>query len=256
MLSVTPRLQAAPFEAQPIIPEAKPRGGFWWTLGWYAVARLAYMACFAPFFLIEMTSSDLLGGPTAAALLKSIGEVASVAVTILVFIIAARRAGWSVRGDLGLVWPQWQHIPIGLGLMTVPLLVYFGLEFMSPRDEWDSEFIKEFIAARDNPTTFVLLWISTVIITPILEETAYRGFVLRGWIASPLDVAGAILLRSMFFAVLHLQFNASTLISLLVGGCLLGVMRCFSGSIVPCVLMHAAWNAMALLMLTSMLEPG
>jgi membrane protease YdiL (CAAX protease family) len=126
--------------------------------------------------------------------------------------------------------------------------LHFGVEYIFPRSEGDSEFIKEFNAATG--AALVLLWISTAIITPTLEEIGYRGFLLRGWIASRLGIAGAILLSSMLFAAAHLRFDAPTLTSLLVGGCLLGVMRCFSGSIVPCVLMHAAWNAMVMVMLT------
>jgi len=251
MLSVTPTLQATSFEPEPqtIVPKAKPRGGFWWTLGWFVIAGLTGAACVAAFIAFEEAWSELSSRQISADICRSIEEIASVSAMIFVLIVAARRVGWSVRDGLGLVWPHRRYILIGLVLFVGNVLFEFALDDILPEPEETPAFVKEFRAASGHPISLALLWVSTVIIAPIWEEIACRGFLLRGWIASPLGVAGAIVLTSLLFAVAHLQFNAHAMVSLFVSGFLLGVMRWISGSLVPSMLMHAAWNTMVMIML-------
>jgi membrane protease YdiL (CAAX protease family) len=213
------------------------------------IAFLAFVACLAPSIVFEEAWNGLARGPIHAAIRRSLEEVASISVMIMVLVVAARRAGWSVRDGFGLIWPHWRYILIGLGLLVANVVLDFALDDILPAPEEIPASIEEFRAARGNPISLALFSVSTVIIAPVWEEIAYRGFLLRGWIGSPLGVAGAIALTSLLFAATHLQFNAHAMVSLFFSGFLFGVMRWISGSIVPSIVMHAAWNTMVLIML-------
>src|SRR5262245_57998175 len=163
MLSVTPTLQATSFEPEPqtTIPEAKPRGGFWWTLGWFVIAGLTGAACVAAFVAFEEAWSELSSQQISADICRSIEEIASVSAMIFVFTVSARRAGWSVRGGLGLVWPHRRYILIGLVLLVGNVLLEFALDDVLPEPEETPAFVKEFRAAVGNPIALTLLWVST-----------------------------------------------------------------------------------------------
>src|SRR4051812_39653492 len=135
MLSVTPTLDATQFEPQPIVLEAKPRGGFWWTLGWFAVAGLALVSSIAAFIVFEEAWSELSSGQISADIRRSIEEIASVSAMIAVLVVAARRGGWAVRDGLGLVWPHWRYVLIGLGLVLANAVLDFALADVLPEPE-------------------------------------------------------------------------------------------------------------------------
>jgi membrane protease YdiL (CAAX protease family) len=234
----------------PITPKAHQSGGFWWTLCWFALAVLAFVASLAPFVVFDEVGGDRSGTPIDAAAWRFAEQVVSVAAVLLVLMIGARRAGWSLRGDLGLVWPHWRYLALGFVLTCAHVILDFGLDYILPSPERDSQLFKEFSDARDYPFALVLFWVSIIVITPVWEEIVYRGFILRGWSASPLGVTGAIVLSSAFFAVGHLQFDPHAMILFFVCGCLLALMRWLSGSIVPSILIHAGWSLIVIILLT------
>lgn len=89
-------------------------------------------------------------------------------------------------------------------------------------------------------------FISLVILTPIFEETIFRGLLFKGlrrkysfWIAA--------VASSLLFAVAHMQWNVA------IDTFALGLILCYlvekSGSIVPSILLHALKNCLAFLLL-------
>jgi membrane protease YdiL (CAAX protease family) len=80
--------------------------------------------------------------------------------------------------------------------------------------------------------------------TPIAEEVFFRGFVLQG-LANRWGFAPALVLSSAVFAALHLA--PALLLPVFVTGLLLGFLYLRTGSLWPCIAVHAAQNLVAVL---------
>ncbi len=80
--------------------------------------------------------------------------------------------------------------------------------------------------------------------TPIAEETFFRGFILRG-LANRWRFVPAIVASAAVFAALHLA--PALLLPVFVTGLLLGFLYHRTGSLWPCIAVHAAQNLVAVL---------
>jgi len=87
-----------------------------------------------------------------------------------------------------------------------------------------------------------LLWLAVVIVTPIGEETLFRGFLFQGWFREPKDVWPAIILTSVVFALMHVQYDWFVIGQVFGFGVLLGWMRWVSGSTLLTMVLHALIN--------------
>lgn len=80
--------------------------------------------------------------------------------------------------------------------------------------------------------------------TPIAEETFFRGFILRGF-ANRWRLIPALVVSAAVFAALHLA--PALLLPVFVTGFLLGWLYHRTGSLWPCIAVHAAQNLVAVL---------
>ena len=87
-----------------------------------------------------------------------------------------------------------------------------------------------------------LLWIAIIIIAPAFEETFFRGFLLEGFRQSRIGNTGAIVLTALAWASLHVQYGAYELVTIFVGGVLLGIVRLKTGSLYSCFFIHSFFN--------------
>ena len=83
----------------------------------------------------------------------------------------------------------------------------------------------------------LLLYVS--ILTPVVEEVVFRGFVL--------DVASekysdwfAIFISALLFAIVHIE--AVSVINAFIGGIIYGYVRIRTGSLWPSIILHFLWN--------------
>jgi HAD superfamily hydrolase (TIGR01509 family) len=90
-----------------------------------------------------------------------------------------------------------------------------------------------------------LLWIAILICAPLGEEVFFRGFVIPGVSQSKLGAKGAVVVSAAAWASIHLQYDAHGIALIFVVGLLLGFVRLRTGSIYPCILMHALMNLVA-----------
>jgi membrane protease YdiL (CAAX protease family) len=91
-----------------------------------------------------------------------------------------------------------------------------------------------------------------LLVAPVLEELAFRGALLdlaqsllrRFGVADAGPVTCANLITSVLFAACHLPYQSVALsISVLLPSLLLGRVRELTASVLPCVLLHAWFNA-------------
>jgi uncharacterized protein len=89
---------------------------------------------------------------------------------------------------------------------------------------------------------FVLAFISLVIVAPVAEEVLFRGYLL-GKLRKHLPLWGAILVTSLLFAAVHLQWNVA--IDVFALSLVLCVLRVMSKSLWPSILLHMIKNGIA-----------
>jgi hypothetical protein len=134
-----------------------------------------------------------------------------------------------------------RELAIGLAAMAVFIPLADGLTLLSGR-----EIVPQFMVDAWNSARFLPFLIATLVIAaPVGEELVFRGFLYRGWAASRLGPAGAIVLISLLWSAIHLQYDLFQIAQIFAGGLLLGYLRWRSGSTLLTIVLHAVMNMVA-----------
>ena len=91
-----------------------------------------------------------------------------------------------------------------------------------------------------------LLFLSVAIVTPIVEELMFRGYILDAINRKHSDWT-AIIWSSILFGLLHFLGGAFYIGSALIGGIIYGWIRVRTGSLLPSIASHMVWNMLALI---------
>ncbi|MGC6482167.1 MAG: CPBP family intramembrane glutamic endopeptidase [Synechococcus sp.] len=146
-------------------------------------------------------------------------------------------------------WLQWRPTPLfpalvqgakGWLMATPPVALTAWLMGLLFGDQGGSNPLLEIVLRSDSVPALLLLSLTAVVLAPLFEELVFRGVLLpvlarwlgRGW---------GVVLSGLVFAVAHLSIGE--LPPLLVLGIGLALLRLSSGRLLPCVVMHACWNA-------------
>jgi len=146
----------------------------------------------------------------------------------------------------GLQWPTARDL--ALGIATLPLLIAASdaLLYLSGRDVVSAFQLQSYTTAA--AAGWLPAMFATVIaIGPAGEEAMFRGFLFRGWVRSRRSVWPAIVVISMLWAILHIQYDWIGVLQIFGAGLFLGWMRWRSGSLVLTFLLHALYNLEATL---------
>ena len=90
--------------------------------------------------------------------------------------------------------------------------------------------------------SLIWLWLALVVAAPIGEEVLFRGFMFRGFVHAPRDAVPSIVLISLIWSLLHIQYDLLDITEIFVLGLLLGVVRWSTGSTTLTILLHAVYN--------------
>jgi CAAX protease family protein len=225
---------------------AKRPWGFWATLGWFGVAFAAFFAAaigvgFVYGLTWVLTHQGAMLDPNSPILNYAV-TIVSVPAAAAVLAFAARRAGWSVREYLGLVMPTWRQALFGFGVM-VAFFAFLGvMAYLFPSVDQSSVMTSEYSSLTGNMPALVMYWLLLVVSAPVAEEIIFRGFLFRGWSESKLGAFGALMLTSLIFGSIHMQYSVQGMIAVVGMGLMFGVVRWRTGSTVLTIMMHAAWN--------------
>jgi membrane protease YdiL (CAAX protease family) len=113
------------------------------------------------------------------------------------------------------------------------LVKFFG-------DPGGSNPLLELVLLSRDPLALILLSVTAVVLAPLFEELIFRG-VLLPVLARRVGFSVGALLNGLLFAMAHISIGE--LIPLTVLGTGLALVRLRTGRLLPCVLMHAIWNA-------------
>lgn len=89
--------------------------------------------------------------------------------------------------------------------------------------------------------------ISAVVVAPLVEELTFRGYLMGRLARAGVDAAAIIRISTLLFALTHISWaNPKTSVQSFVFagivGTVLGIMRSRTNSVLPCILLHIAWN--------------
>jgi membrane protease YdiL (CAAX protease family) len=165
----------------------------------------------------------------------------STPVEVLLLALFARRAGAGAAEYLGLIWPRRGEMVFGIAAMVVLIVAGNVLSWLLGRSLVTS-FQVDIYRTASAAGWLLWLWLAVVVITPIGEEIIFRGFLFRGWLQSPRDVWPVIVVTSLLFALIHVQYDWYVIGQVFVFGLLLGWMRWATGSTILTILLHALIN--------------
>lgn len=232
---------------------ARSRWGFWATTAWgiavvaamFAAGMVATIAVLWWWFVAGKPIPDAaeLG---ANAILVSVAALVSLPACVAVLMLAARLARASVADDLALKRVDAASLLTGLActfgyLAAVDILTYVSGRSLSV------PFMQGIYRTAVESGTLPLLLLGVLVAAPVAEELLFRGFLLRGWAASRLGTTGAVVLTSAIWAVTHTQYHWTAIGQIFGLGLLLGWLRLRSGSTLTTILLHAAYNAGAVI---------
>jgi hypothetical protein len=224
----------------------RPVWGLWATLGWVilafvlsSVAGLVVVLIWRPDAIMSGGADMLKDGP-----LISVTTIASAAVQVGMLALAARLARWPAGDYLGLVRPAAGPALIAIAVLVVFLLGYDALTYLLGRDIVTPFQVDTYRTARDSGT-LSLLWLTFVVVAPVAEEIMFRGFLFRGWVRSERSAIPVILVISLLFAAIHVQYDWFGMLQVFFIGLLLAIARWRSGSTLLTILMHMLANLWA-----------
>jgi membrane protease YdiL (CAAX protease family) len=91
----------------------------------------------------------------------------------------------------------------------------------------------------------ITLLLAIVVVAPVGEEIAFRGFLYRG-LARQGSERLAILVIALAWALLHIQYDLLGMVQIFAAGLVLGWFRWASGSTLLTTMMHVLINAEAM----------
>jgi membrane protease YdiL (CAAX protease family) len=139
-------------------------------------------------------------------------------------------------------------VTIGLGILLAPI------NSLLPDNTEDVQSVARDLANITRPSAVILAILAVVVVAPATEELLFRGALLRSLQRKTTD-GWAIAIQGTIFGLIHasgtsFDLNAiPTLAALTILGVLLGVVATRSGSLSRTMLIHAGFNAVALLQL-------
>jgi membrane protease YdiL (CAAX protease family) len=230
-------------------PSRRP-WGFWSTLAW---ALLAFGIVLAGGILwLGWSQADSIPEPQQDPWFP-LQLILINAVQIAVLAGAARLAGWPAGRYLGLIVPRRRDVLVGIAALAILLGALEILTHLLGRESVTPFQTDAYRAARA-AGTLALMWLAFVVAAPVGEEIMFRGFVFRGWAASPLGAPGTILLTALIFAVVHTQYDWFGVFQTFCMGALFGWLRWRSGSTTLTILLHMVINFIATLWTAAKVE--
>ena len=216
--------------------------GYWATLGWaflaFAAGQLVALAVIVVWWAGALSS--LLETPYDGRFVTLFLFI-STPITIAVLALAVRLAHAPFTEYMALSWPPARDVAIGIlwliGLIAVgdALLYLSGRPLVTP------------FQAQSHATAAAEGWLfpwfaAAILVAPVSEELIFRGFLFRGWARSSRSTWPAIVVISLLWAALHVQYDWTGILQIFVIGLFLGAVRWRSGSALLTFLLHALFN--------------
>ena len=190
------------------------------------------------------------GIPADFAQMKAmVGSGLTISMSIVMGLPAALLALWcAIRPTrtpfadyLALRWTSWWNLLFGVIGLFVLVMVWEPVARAVGHDS-SPEFMIGVVKSAQDDGTLWLLVIAFCVIAPVTEELLTRGFLYRGWSESFLRPVGAIVLSSLVWTAMHLQYDWFFFGEIFSIGLLFGYMRYRSRSTALTMVLHGLNN--------------
>jgi uncharacterized protein len=240
---------ADPVTPAPIIRTERPPRiwKFWGTQLWglfvFAAMFVGQLAVIGWFILRQEGPLDM------AAMIRVVGGGLTISLSVITGLpavlaalwVAIRISGTPFADYLALRWPSWRSLLFGAIALFV-LVMGWDMVSRATGREVEPGFMGDVLKSARAAGALWLLLIAFCVAAPISEEFFARGFLYRGWSESFLKAPGAILLSSLVWTVLHLQYDWFFLCEVFSIGLLFGYLRYRFNSTWLTVVLHGMNN--------------
>src|SRR3569623_919063 len=243
--------------ADPVAPVSAPEPRvwkFWGTSLWGVLIFIALFLGQGAIILVLLLMQD---GPLHLSSLAdslrhvvtggwalSLSVMTGLPAVLLAIWVATRMARQRFADYLALNRPSWKWLLIGAVSLAALVESWDLLSKYLGRDVAPG-FMMDTLRAAQADNTLWLLVIAIVVAAPVTEEFFVRGFLYRGWSESFLRVPGAIVLSSLVWTLMHLQYDWFFLGEVFSIGLLLGYLRYRSNSTWLTIVIHGLINLAA-----------
>ena len=216
--------------------------GYWATAAWAVVAFLVGQFAALGFVVLWRSGklNALLETPYDGVLV-TLFILVSNPVTVAALVLAVRLAHADVAGYLGLIWPRKRDVIIGLVLLVGLIAISDALLYLSGRELVTSFQLQSYNTAAAEGWLPEMAF-AAIIVAPAGEELMFRGFLFRGFVRSERSAWPAIVVISLLWAALHIQYDWAGMLQIFIIGLFLGWVRLTSGSVLLTFLLHALFN--------------
>jgi membrane protease YdiL (CAAX protease family) len=223
---------------------------FWGTALWglfiFAAMFVGQIAVVAWFVLMREGPVDM------AAAIHVVGGGLTISLSVIMGLPAVLAALWiAIRVSrtpfadyLALRRPSWTELLIGVVALSV-LVMGWELLSRATGHEVTPGFMGDVLKSARADGALWLLVIAFTVAAPVSEEFFARGFLYRGWSESFLRPTGAVILSSLVWTALHLQYDWFFFGEVFSIGLLLGYLRYRFNSTWLTVVVHGLNNLAA-----------
>jgi membrane protease YdiL (CAAX protease family) len=215
------------------------------TIAWLLFAFLVSVVVATIVF--AAWQGDIANVRTSAydGLMITIGTFTSIPVQIAVLAFAARLRRWIPADYLALDIPKRSEIVFAV-LCTIALIIVSDvLMAVSGRDLVPPFQVQAYQSAKDAGWILGLM-LAIVVVAPVGEEIAFRGFLYRGLVRPGYERLSIVVI-SLAWALLHIQYDWLGMAQIFAAGLALGWFRWASGSTTLTIIMHVLINFEAML---------
>ena len=244
----------SPADAAPVSPPGRDREPRVWK---FIGTSLWGLALFGAMFAGQLTvvlwflvsSGEPIDTSVMTTLLSN-GRIISLSVImglpaiLIVLWIATRFSRTPFADYLALRWPSWKMLAVGVAALVALMVVWEVISRVAGRESSPGFMMDVLKTARADGALWLLV-IAFCVVAPITEEFFARGFLYRGWSETFLRPAGAILLSSAVWTMMHLQYNWFFLAQVFSIGLLFGYLRYRSNSTWLPIVLHGINNLAA-----------
>ena len=128
---------------------------------------------------------------------------------------------------------------IAIGMFILVEFIQYLVDLIIGSESFVSEDLKVLY-----PLNYLLLVPVIAIITPFVEESIFRGYLLRIMLRNKFSPLIAVVLQALLFTVVHLSFRDAP--AVFVAGIILGYTAYSFYSIIPGIIIHSVFNILVL----------
>jgi membrane protease YdiL (CAAX protease family) len=218
-----------------------------WGLLAFGAMFLGQIAVAAWFLLKDgVVDFDAAKALLGSGVLISLSVLMGLPAALAALWLATRVARTPFAGYLALRGTSWKNFLFGAVSLIVLIAAWDVLSRAIGRDATPGFMVDVLKSAQDDGALWLLV-IAFCVAAPITEEFLVRGFLYRGWSESFLRPVGAVILSSLVWTAMHLQYDWFFFGEIFSIGLLLGYLRYRSGSIWLTVFVHGLNNLAATL---------